>query len=82
LSQGSDIRWEAAGVNLSHLVSRSLLLTRSDAIFAADPDGRICVWNPGAERIFGYLHAEAIDQSLDPINRDSVASTDKAGGPT
>jgi PAS domain S-box-containing protein len=44
-----------------------MLVTRSDAIIAADRDGVICFWNPGAERIFGYLCSAAIGRSLDLI---------------
>ncbi len=41
--------------------------TRSDAVIAADRDGIIRFWNPGAERIFGHTPAQAIGQSLDLI---------------
>src|SRR4051812_34768646 len=46
--------------DLAHLV----LTTTSDAIVAADRDGLIRFWNPGAERIFGFSSAEAVGQSL------------------
>jgi PAS domain S-box-containing protein len=36
-----------------------------DAIVAASADGAIVVWNPAAERIFGYTEREALGQSLD-----------------
>jgi len=49
--------------DLAHLV----LMTASDAIVAADRDGLIRFWNPGAERIFGFSSAEAVGQSLDLI---------------
>jgi PAS domain S-box-containing protein len=45
----------------------ALLAGRSDAIIAADAEGVIRFWNPGAERIFGYAAAEAVGQSLDLI---------------
>ena len=54
-------------MNFSNLLVQSLLLTRSDAIIAADRDGIIRFWNPGAERIFGFVHDEAIGSSLDLI---------------
>jgi PAS domain S-box-containing protein len=38
-----------------------------DAIIAAGSDGKIVLWNPAAERIFGFTATEAIDQSLDLI---------------
>src|SRR3954452_23260675 len=44
-----------------------ILTTVSDAIIAADRDGVIRFWNPGAERIFGYAASEAEGQSLDLI---------------
>ncbi len=53
--------------NLSGLIAQSLLRARSDAIVAADRDGIIGFWNPGAERIFGHTAAEAVGQSLDLI---------------
>lgn len=47
--------------------AQALLNTRADAILAADRDGQILLWNPGAERIFGFTAAQAIGQSLDII---------------
>ena len=38
-----------------------------DGIVAADADGRIILWNPAAERIFGFTAEEALDRSLDLI---------------
>ncbi len=38
-----------------------------DGIVAADADGRIILWNPAAERIFGFTVAEALGRSLDLI---------------
>ncbi|HEU5273910.1 MAG TPA: PAS domain S-box protein [Xanthobacteraceae bacterium] len=49
------------------LVAHAILSTPSDAIVAADRDGIIRVWNPGAERIFGFAAADAIGRSLDLI---------------
>ena len=54
-------------MDLSALIAKSLLQTRSDAIIAADRDGIIRFWNPGAERIFGHAAADAIGHSLDLI---------------
>jgi len=54
-------------VNTFDLVSEAVLSTRSDAIIAADRDGIIDFWNPGAERIFGFISNEAIGHSLDLI---------------
>src|ERR1700674_655182 len=36
-----------------------------DAIVVADASGAITLWNPAAERLFGFTHAEALGHSLD-----------------
>lgn len=41
-----------------------------DAVVVADPEGAIVVWNPAAERIFGFTAAEALGQPLDLITPD------------
>jgi PAS domain S-box-containing protein len=51
----------------SELVSQAILLSRADAIVAADRDGKIIFWNAGAERIFGYSAVSAEGASLDII---------------
>lgn len=38
-----------------------------DAIVISDANGAITLWNPAAERMFGYTQAEAMGQSLDLI---------------
>src|SRR5436190_18521233 len=54
-------------MSIEEELSAALLAVRSDAIIAADAEGVIRFWNPGAERIFGYAAAEAVGQSLDLI---------------
>jgi PAS domain S-box-containing protein len=49
------------------LIAKAILRSSSDAIVAADRDGIIGFWNPGATRIFGHAENEAIGQSLDLI---------------
>ena len=49
------------------VLADAVLRTSSDAIVAADKDGIIRFWNPGAERIFGHASGDAIGQSLDII---------------
>ena len=39
----------------------------ADAIIFADQEGKIRIWNSGAEVIFGYSAEEALGQSLDLI---------------
>jgi PAS domain S-box-containing protein len=48
-------------------IATALLSMRADAVIAADRDGVIRFWNPGAERIFGYSTQEALGRSLDLI---------------
>jgi PAS domain S-box-containing protein len=38
-----------------------------DAIIVADTEGRIVLWNAGAERLFGHPAAQAVGQGLDLI---------------
>ncbi len=38
-----------------------------DAIIVAGSDGKISLWNPAAERIFGFTSEETLGQSLDLI---------------
>ena len=54
---GYAIHLRGTAVIRPELIADALLSTRSDAVVAADRDGVIRFWNPGAERIFG--HAEA-----------------------
>lgn len=54
-------------VSLADTFADTVLSTSSDAIVAADRDGIIRFWNPGAERIFGYSGDDAIGRSLDII---------------
>ncbi len=54
-------------VDVPDLLAKAVLSARSDAIVAADRDGIIRFWNPGAERIFGHGCGEAVGQSLDII---------------
>jgi PAS domain S-box-containing protein len=54
-------------MSFSDTLAQAVLSTHSDAIIAADKEGIIRFWNPGAERIFGYESGAAIGQSLDII---------------
>jgi len=53
---------------MSQKVDLEQLVTAiGDAVVVADADGIITLWNPAAERMFGYAEAEAVGQSLDLI---------------
>jgi PAS domain S-box-containing protein len=45
----------------------ALVHALGDAVIVADPEGRVRLWTPAAERIFGYTAAEAVGRSLDLI---------------
>jgi PAS domain S-box-containing protein len=52
----------SAQVDLQQLVSAI-----GDAVVVSDISGAITLWNPAAERIFGFTAAEAMGQSMDLI---------------
>lgn len=54
-------------MDVDHIIGNAILSARSDAIIAADKQGAIIFWSPGAERIFGFASAEAVGRSLDII---------------
>jgi PAS domain S-box-containing protein len=58
---------ETGTVSILSLVPDALLQTSADAIVAVDLQGVICLWNPGAVRMFGFNADEAIGRSLDLI---------------
>ena len=45
----------------------ALVAAVGDAIVVCDAKGAITLWNPAAERMFGYTASEALGQSLDLI---------------
>jgi PAS domain S-box-containing protein len=54
-------------MTIADMVAEALLSARSEAVIAADTNGTIILWNPGAERMFGYPAASAIGASLNII---------------
>lgn len=44
-----------------------LIASIGDAVVVSDTKGAITLWNPAAERMFGFSEAEALGQSLDLI---------------
>ncbi|GGJ52336.1 sensor histidine kinase [Deinococcus roseus] len=47
-----------------HSLKTAALAASLDAIVTIDQQGRVVNWNPAAERTFGYLQAEALDQPM------------------
>jgi len=52
----------SAAIDFSQLVAAV-----GDAVVVTDAKGAITVWNPAAERMFGFSASEALGQSLDLI---------------
>jgi PAS domain S-box-containing protein len=46
---------------------KQLVEVLGDAIVIADASGAITLWNPAAERIFGFTESDALGKSLDII---------------
>jgi PAS domain S-box-containing protein len=51
----------------SEIDFKQLVESVGDAIVVADAKGAITLWNPAAERIFGFTESEALGKSLDLI---------------
>lgn len=60
-------------------LSERIIQHAADAIVVADSDGTITLWNPAAERLFGYAAAEAVGKSLDLIVPDRHRTRHWAG---
>ena len=54
----------ARSLQHSEAMLRGVTETAHDAIIAADTDGLIRFWNPGAERLFGYRTEEVLGKPL------------------
>ena len=51
---------------------QQLVAAIGDAVIASDASGAIVLWNPGAQRMFGYTEEEALGQSLDLITPERL----------
>ncbi len=45
----------------------AFVASAADAIVIADHEGRVVLWNHGAERLFGFTAGEAMGESLDLV---------------
>jgi PAS domain S-box-containing protein len=61
------------------ILTKAVLSTATDAIVAADSDGKIFFWNPGAERVFGFSSTDAVGQSLDILIPEQLRKRHWAG---
>jgi PAS domain S-box-containing protein len=46
---------------------QAMVAAIGDAVVVGDREGRVVVWNPAAERMFGWSEAEAMGQRMDMI---------------
>jgi PAS domain S-box-containing protein len=46
---------------------QAMMSAIGDALVVCDAQGRVIVWNPAAERLFGHTEAEAMGQRMDMI---------------
>src|SRR5262245_27937161 len=62
-------------------ILHGIIESSEDAIIGESLDGIIILWNPGAERTFGYTAAEAIGQPSDLIvPPEKKAESQQSGG--
>ncbi len=47
--------------------TKALVAAMADAVMVCDAQGLITLWNPAAQRMFGFSEAQAMGQSLDMI---------------
>ena len=55
-------------------VSRAVIDQAADAIIFADREGRIQLWNAGAQAVFGYAAEEVLGRSLDVVIPERLRS--------
>ena len=71
----------AKNEDLSRSEARYRMLTEGshDAVVVADQDGRITLFNPAAERIFGYSIAEVIGEPIHQLMPDALRDAHSTG---
>jgi PAS domain S-box-containing protein len=50
-----------------HIDLQAMVAAIGDAVVVTDRGGRVVVWNPAAERLFGWTEAEAMGERMDMI---------------
>jgi PAS domain S-box-containing protein len=81
---GERARWEDA-VRASEARKDAILRSALDCVVTVDADGLIVEFNPAAEEILGWTHADAVGRALTRIavseeHRDSVDEALRTGG--
>ena len=65
--------------SLDEALAASEVRAASEAIVVCDPDGKILLWNGGAEKVFGFTAAEALGANLDLIIPEKLRARHWAG---
>ena len=74
-----DWRVCMAATDFQNWLYRRIVTESRDAVIFADREGRIRLWNAGAEAMFGYRAAEMEGQSLDRIIPDPLRARHNEG---
>jgi PAS domain S-box-containing protein len=74
LSAAIERRWGEEEMSRSNSWLRNLIFTTQDAVIAIDRLARIVLFNPAAERIFGYSKAEIQGQKVNVLMAEPYAS--------
>lgn len=70
---GALIRYAPQASRLPNLGQlRAVVESTEDAIFAADREGRILTWNPGAARIYGFEAPEIVGRSKEILDANHI----------
>lgn len=68
------LRWQGRAARRAEHASRDLIkaiIERAPAsVHAIDREGRVTLWNPGSEKIFGWSEAEVLGQPLPIVSRE------------
>jgi PAS domain S-box-containing protein len=77
----TDQKRAEAAARESQAALQAVIQSASIAIFALDLSGAVTLWNPAAERIFGWSEAEALGRPLPIIPPDLEAESERLMAP-